>query len=138
MLSKTLIIGNVGNKELTFTKSNMAILNLSVATTKKWNDKETGNLKEETSWHKIKVFGKMAQNCDKFLNKGSKVYIEGELKYGSYEKDGIKHYTTEIIANTVQFLDGKKKDAETQGNPFEDQINQLAKETNFSSDDIPF
>lgn len=138
MLNKILIIGNVGNKELSFTKSNMAILSLSVATTKKWNDKETGNLKEDVSWHRIKVFGKMAQNCDKFLDKGSKVYIEGELKYSSYEKDGIKQYTTEIIANTVQFLDSKKKEATTQGNPFEEQISRLAKESNFDSSDIPF
>lgn len=132
MLSKTLIIGNVGNKELTFTKSNMAILNLSVATTKKWNDKETGNLKEETSWHKIKVFGKMAQNCDKFLNKGSKVYIEGELKYGSYEKDGVKHYTTEIVANTVQFLNAPKKELNEKENPFQDVLDT------FTTDSIPF
>lgn len=132
MINKVIILGNVGNKELSFTKSNMAILSMSVATTKKWNDKETGNLKEETSWHKVKVFGKMAQNCDKFLDKGSKVFIEGELKYGSYEKDGVKHYTTEIIANNVQFLNAPKKELNEKENPFQGVLDT------FSTAEVPF
>lgn len=107
-LNKVMVIGNLGkDPEMSFTPAGTGILKFSVATTDKWRDKQTGEQKEKTEWHKISVFGKLAENCARYLVKGSQAYVEGKLQTSQYEKDGITRYSTEIVAHTVQFLGGK-------------------------------
>ena len=109
-LNKVQIIGALGrDPEIIKTNSGATICKFSVATSEKWKDKNTGEFKEHVEWHKITIFGKIAENCGKYLAKGSRVYVEGRLQTSSYEKDGITRYNTDIIASDVQFLSHAKK-----------------------------
>ena len=143
-VNKVILIGNLGrDPETRYTQGGAAITNFSIATTEKWKDK-SGQDQEETTWHRIVTFGKLAEICDKYLAKGKQTYIEGRIKNGSYEKDGQTHYTTDIIASTVQFLGGadrqeNRKPAQKTGggyNPddLEDRLNQPTAD----DIDIPF
>lgn len=106
-VNKVIIIGNLGrDPEMRTTGGGQAVCNLSVATTRTWKDK-AGAKQEETEWHRVVVWGKQAEFCDKYLSKGRSVYVEGRLKTTSYEQDGVKKYSTDIVAETVQFLGGK-------------------------------
>ena len=107
MLNKAMIIGNLGaDPELRYTQEGRPVCNFSLATTEKWKDKE-GNQQERTEWHKVVVWGKQAENCEKYLSKGRQAYVEGNIQTRDWEdQDGNKRYTTEIVARTVQFLSG--------------------------------
>ena len=108
-VNKAIILGRLGrDPEIRYSQQGLAIVNFSVATSEVWYDKASGEKKESTQWHRIVVFGKPAENCEKYLSKGSQVYIEGRIQTSDYEKDGQKHYSTDIVANTVQFLGGKQ------------------------------
>jgi single-strand DNA-binding protein len=103
-VNKVILIGNLGaDPEMRYTASGTAVCRLSVATSRRFTDKQ-GNRQEETAWHRVDVWGKLAETCGQYLSKGRQVYIEGRLKYGSYEKDGVKHYTTDIVAENMQML----------------------------------
>lgn len=104
-VNKVILVGNLGkDPELRFTQSGTAVCSFSVATTEKWTD-PTGNLKEQTEWHKITVWKKQAENCAKYLKKGSSAFIEGRLSTRSYEdQGGQRKYVTEIVAENVKFL----------------------------------
>jgi single-strand DNA-binding protein len=105
-INKVILVGNLGNDpEIKYTQGGMAIATLSVATTTSRKDKE-GNFQEKTEWHRVKLFGKTAEVAGEYLKKGRQVYIEGRLEYGSYEKDGVKHYTTDILCDDMQMLGG--------------------------------
>jgi len=105
-VNKVIIIGNLGkDPELRHTPQGQAVATFSVATSESWNDKQ-GQKQERTEWHRIVVWGKQAELCSKYLSKGRKAYIEGRLQTRAWDdKEGQKRYTTEIVANTVQFLD---------------------------------
>lgn len=105
-LNKAILIGNLGkDPEMRYTPSGAAVCNFSIATTERWKNKDNGQLEEKTEWHNIVVWGKQAENCKEYLAKGRMVYIEGRLQTRSWEdKEGHKRYTTEVIAQTVQFL----------------------------------
>ena len=105
-VNKVILVGNLGNDpDVKYTQGGMAITTLSVATTSVRKDRE-GNQQEKTEWHRVKLFGKLGEIAGEYLRKGRQVYIEGRLEYGSYEKDGIKHYTTDIVADEMQMLGG--------------------------------
>lgn len=105
-VNKVILLGNLGNDpEVKYTQGGMAIATLSVATTFSRKDKD-GNFQEKTEWHRVKLFGKTAEVAGEYLKKGRQVYIEGRIEYGSYEKDGVKHYTTDIIGEDMQMLGG--------------------------------
>ena len=105
-VNKVILVGNLGNDpDVKYTQGGMAITTLSVATTSVRKDRE-GNQQEKTEWHRVKLFGKLGEIAGEYLKKGRSVYIEGRLEYGSYEKDGIKHYTTDIVADEMQMLGG--------------------------------
>ena len=105
-INKVILVGNLGNDpDVKYTQGGMAIATLSVATTSSRKDRD-GNFQEKTEWHRVKLFGKTAEVAGEYLKKGRQVYIEGRLEYGSYEKDGVKHYTTDIIADEMQMLGG--------------------------------
>ena len=107
-VNKVILVGNLGrDPELRYIPSGQAVANFTLATNEKWRDKE-GNNQERTEWHRIVVWGKSAENCAQFLQKGRSVYVEGKLQTQEWEdKDGNKRKTTEIVAQTVQFLGGR-------------------------------
>lgn len=103
-MNKVIICGRLGqDPELKHTQSGQAVCNLSVATSKKWkNDK--GEQFEKTEWHRVIIWGKSGENSARYLTKGREVLIEGELQTRNWEKDGVTHYITEIVANNVQYI----------------------------------
>lgn len=108
-VNKVILVGRLGvDPELKYTQSGQAIARFSVATSEQWKDKNSGQPQERTEWHRIVVWGKMAEICGQHLAKGRQVYIEGKLQTRSWEDQasGQKKYSTEITANTVQFLGG--------------------------------
>ncbi|MFH1153723.1 MAG: single-stranded DNA-binding protein [Pseudomonadota bacterium] len=115
-LNKVMIIGNLGrDPEIRYSQQGLAVVKLAVATSDEWTDKNSGQKQEKTEWHRVVVFGKQGENCEKFLSKGSKVYVEGRLQTSSYEKEGQTHYSTDIIAANVMFLSGKGDAGGAQG-----------------------
>lgn len=108
-VNKVIIVGNLGrDPEVRYTPGGDAIANLTVATSESWKDKQTGEPKEITEWHRVVAYGRLAQIMGEYLRKGSKVYIEGSLRTRQWEKDGQKHYTTEIRCNEMQMLDSAR------------------------------
>ena len=107
-VNKVILVGNLGrDPELRYIPSGQAVANFTVATNERWRDKE-GNNQERTEWHRIVVWGKSAENCAQFLQKGRSVYVEGKLQTQEWEdKEGNKRKTTEVVAQTVQFLGGR-------------------------------
>jgi single-strand DNA-binding protein len=106
-INKVILVGNLGNDpEVKYTQGGMAITTISLATTSARKDKD-GNLQEKTEWHRVKFFGKLGEIAGEYLKKGSQCYVEGRIEYGSYEKDGAKQYTTDIIGDEMQMLGGK-------------------------------
>lgn len=115
-INKVILIGNLGNDpEIRQTQSGSTIATLSIATTTVRKDRD-GNFQEKTEWHRVKIFGKTAETAGKYLSKGRQVYIEGHIEYGSYDKDGVRHYTTDIICDDMQMLGGGEGQGQGQGN----------------------
>lgn len=118
-LNKVQLIGNVGKEpELAYSQSGNPYLRFSIATTSSIKDK-TGNWVDKTEWHNITVFGKPAETAQKFLKKGSKVFVEGKLSNSEYEKDGVKRYSYNILVSdfeNIVFLD-KKDSSNTSSEP---------------------
>lgn len=109
MLNEAKIIGHLGRDPETKTlPSGDAVTNFSIATTEKWKDKTTGEQKEATEWHRISMFGKLAEIAAKYLHKGSLVYVSGKLVTRKYtDANGVEKYSTEIKADTMKMLGGK-------------------------------
>ena len=107
-INKVILVGNLGNDpETRYMPDGGAVTRISIATNKTWNDRSTGEKKEQTEWHRVVFFRKLAEIAAEYLKKGSMVYVEGSLRTNQWEKDGQKHYTTEIIANEMQMLDSR-------------------------------
>lgn len=105
-MNKTQIIGTLGrDPEVRAMPNGNYVANLAVATDESYNDKTTGQKVEQTEWHRITVYGKLAEICQQYLKKGSRAYFEGKLRTREWEKDGVKRYTTEIIASEMMMLD---------------------------------
>ena len=132
-VNKAIIIGSVGkDPEVRATASGDCIVNFSVATSESWKDKQ-GNKQESTEWHRVSAFGKLAEIIRDYVVKGSKVYIEGKIKTRSYDKDGVKVYVTEIVANELQMLDSRGQAPQQAA-----QAPQQPPEAPSFDDDIPF
>lgn len=114
-VNKVILVGNLGNDpEIRYMPNGGAVANITVATSESWTDKNTGEKKEVTEWHRVVLFGKVAEVAGEYLKKGSQVYIEGQLKTRKWEKDGVERYSTEIVVNvggTMQMLGGKAQGA---------------------------
>ncbi|MFP6803054.1 MAG: single-stranded DNA-binding protein [Pseudomonadales bacterium] len=107
-VNKVILVGNLGrDPETRYMPNGGAVTNVSIATSKGWKDKDSGEQKERTEWHRIVFFNKLAEIAGEYLKRGSKVYIEGELRTRNWEKDGQKHYTTEVVASEMQMLDSR-------------------------------
>lgn len=115
-VNKAIILGNVGKDvELRYTQSGTAVCTLSVATTRKWKNKD-GDRNEETEWHRVTFFDRLAEIVGEYVKKGNPIYVEGRLKTEQYEKDGVTRYTTMIVAEQLQLLGGRE-DGERQERP---------------------
>ena len=108
-INKVILIGNLGaDPELRYTSGGQAVTELRLATTRSWTGKD-GKRQEDTQWHRVVVWGKQAEHCKEYLSKGRQCYVEGRLQTRQWEdRDGNKRYTTEVVAETVQFLGGGK------------------------------
>ena len=110
-VNKVILVGTCGqDPEVRYLPNGNAVTNLSLATSEQWTDKQTGQKVEKTEWHRVSMFGKVAEIAGEYLRKGSQVYIEGKLQTREWEKDGIKRYTTEIVVDmqgTMQLLGGR-------------------------------
>lgn len=106
-INKVILVGNLGtDPEVRFTQNSTAIANLSVATSESWKDKQSGEQREQTEWHRVVLYRRLAEIAGEYLRKGSKVYIEGRLQTRKWQgQDGRDMYTTEVIANEMQMLD---------------------------------
>ncbi len=98
-VNKVILVGNLGrDPEVRFSQAGNKIVNFSMATSDRWKDKNSGEQREKTEWHRVVVFDeRLADVCEKYLKKGSKVYLEGQIQTRDYEKDGQKHYVTEVV-----------------------------------------
>lgn len=107
-INKVIIVGSMGaDPETRYTASGSAITSIRLATNESWTDKQTGQKQERTEWHRVKMFGRLAEIAAEYLRKGKQVYIEGSLRTDKYtDKDGIERYSTDIIANEMQMLGG--------------------------------
>ena len=105
-INKVILIGNLGqDPEIKYMPSGSAVTNLSLATTEAFEDKETGEQQERTEWHRVAMFGRLAEIAGEYLRKGSQVYIEGRLRTRKWQdKQGLDRYTTEIVADQMQML----------------------------------
>ena len=107
-VNKSIILGRLGDDPtIRYLPSGAAVANITVATSEKWKDKNTGQQNEEVEWHKITFFNKLAEIVGQYLKKGSQIYVEGKLKTRKWEKEGQTHYSTEIVASQMQMLDSK-------------------------------
>ena len=120
-VNKVLVLGRLGkDPEVRYLQDGKAVANFSVATSEEWKDKATGEKKERVEWHRIVVFGRLAEICGEYLKKGSQAYFEGKNQTRSWEKDGVTHYTTEIIVQNMQMLD-RASDTQPSGPRSDDQ-----------------
>ena len=155
-INKVILVGNLGMKpEVKYASNGNAISNLSVATSESWTDKSTGQKQERTEWHRVSLFGKLAEIAGQYLDKGSKVYVEGKLQTRKWQdQNGQDRYTTEVVVSgfngTLQMLDRRDDSSssapsETAGSPSEDVTEKAQTEASITpvskdefEDDIPF
>lgn len=128
-VNKVILVGNLGkDPETKYLPSGDPVTSFSIATSESWKDK-SGQKQERTEWHQIIAFKRLAEIASEYLRKGSKVFVEGSLRTQSWEKDGQKHYRTEIVARGLQMLDSRQGEQQKQsGRPSDDDLD----------DDIPF
>jgi single-strand DNA-binding protein len=109
-VNKVIIVGNLGrDPEVRYTPNGSAVCNVSVATTRSWKNKDSGDKSEETEWHRVVFYDKLAEIAGEYLKKGRSVYVEGRLKTRKWQdKDGVEKYTTEIIATDMQMLGSRE------------------------------
>ena len=109
-VNKVIIVGNLGrDPEVRYTPDGSAVCNVSVATTRSWKNKESGDKSEETEWHRVVFYDKLAEIAGEYLKKGRSVYVEGRLKTRKWQdKDGVEKYTTEIVATDMQMLGSRE------------------------------
>ncbi len=140
MLNHVQLIGNLGaDPEIRVMPNGDKVTTLSVATTRRWKDKQSGERKEETEWHRVTIFGKLAEIAGEYLKKGSKCYLEGRIKTSKYQKDGVDHYSTGIIADQMIMLDTRgEHQSNDQSYPSQSQATAQGKNSAPYDDDIPF
>lgn len=136
-INKVILVGRLGrDPEVRYTPNGVPVASFSIATSEEWKDKETGEKRERTEWHRIEAWRRLAEICGEYLNKGKQVYIEGKLQTDAWEdRDGNKRYTTKIVAQNMQMLDsaGKGGSAESV-----DERHPVEEPVNIPEDDIPF
>ncbi|OJY97587.1 MAG: single-stranded DNA-binding protein [Lysobacterales bacterium 63-13] len=158
-VNKVILVGNLGaDPEVKYTAGGTAVCTLSVATSESWKDKQTGEQQERTEWHRVKMFGRLAEIAGEYLKKGRQVYVEGSIRTEKYtDKEGIQRYSTDIIGNEMQMLGGNEGGGGGGGGSRERggdrpergaprgaqaaparQVPAAARDDNFEDDEIPF
>jgi len=158
-VNKVIIVGNLGaDPETRYTGSGTAITSLRIATSEQWTDKQSGERQERTEWHRVKMFGRLAEIAGEYLTKGRQVYIEGSLRTDKFtDKEGVERYSTDIIGNEMQMLGGNEGGGGGGGGSRERggdrpergaprgaqaaparQVPAAARDDNFEDDEIPF
>ncbi|MDN5519169.1 single-stranded DNA-binding protein [Pseudomonas sp.] len=150
-VNKVILVGTLGqDPDVRYLPNGSAVTNISLATSEQWTDKQTGQKVERTEWHRVVMFGKVAEIAGEYARKGSQLYIEGKLQTREWEKDGIKRYTTEVhvdMRGTMQLLGGKPQGQQPgqvpdrqpqQRRAAPQQQNQQAAPPDSFDDDIPF
>ena len=109
MLNKVTLIGRLGaDPQIRFTPGNTKVANINLATSRRWKDKNSGERKEETEWHRVVFFNRTAEVCGEYLKKGSLIYIEGRIRTRKWvDESGTTRYSTEVIGELMQMLDSK-------------------------------
>ena len=142
-VNKVILVGNLGQKpDMKYTQSNTAVANLSLATSESWKDKDSGDLKTKTEWQRDVYIGKLAEIAEQYLDKGSKVYVEGKLQTRKWQDQaGNDRYTTEVLGQELTMLDSR---GDSSGSSFENKNSGMSEENvnqdngEFSEEDIPF
>ncbi len=153
-VNKVILIGNLGkDPEVRYFPNGDAVCNVTIATSDSWTDKQSGEKKERTEWHNVVFTRKLAEIAGQYLKKGAKVYVEGSLRTRKWEKDGVERYTTEVMVNDMQMLDGRSGGSapmsggggyESQSRPAPSRAPaaapaaSAAMDAPFEDDDIPF
>jgi len=107
-INKVILVGNLGNDpEVRYMPNGNAVANVSLATSETWKDKSTGEQQEKTEWHRVVFFNRLAEIVEQYVKKGTKLYVEGRLQTRSWDQDGVKRYSTEVVANEMQMLDSR-------------------------------
>ena len=141
-VNKVILVGNLGQKpEMRYTATQSAVANISIATTESWKDKESGEMRDKTEWHRVVYFGKLAEIVEKYLDKGSSVYIEGKLQTRKWQdKSGADRWTTEIVGSELTMLGSRQNNSSNDmaGNQSESPFPQDEGGHGLTDDDIPF
>jgi single-strand DNA-binding protein len=142
-VNKVIILGNVGqDPDVRTLSSGAAVTTISVATSEQWKDKQSGEIKERTEWHRVTFFGRLAEVVGEYIHKGSKIYIEGSLRTEKYQKDGVDHYATKIMAREMQMLDargtGPARRERDSGDDDDNDTSRSKQEQEDFDDEIPF
>ena len=142
-VNKVILVGNLGQKpEMRYTATQSAVANISIATTESWKDKESGEMRDKPEWHRVVYFGKLAEIVEKYLDKGSSVYIEGKLQTRKWQdKSGADRWTTEIVGSELTMLGSRASNsnsAQSSSNESESPFPQDDSGPGLTDDDIPF
>ncbi|AIN47009.1 single-stranded DNA-binding protein [Candidatus Palibaumannia cicadellinicola] len=143
-VNKVILVGNLGqDPEIRYMPNGCAVANINLATSESWRDKQTGDTKEKTEWHRVVLFGKLAEVTSEYLRKGAQVYIEGTLQTRKWQdQSGQDRYTTEIVVNaggTMQMLGSRQSGSTTRSSLIENKPTTLSNEPKIDfDDDIPF
>ena len=137
-INKVIILGTLGaDPDMRFLPDGKPVCNVSIATNKRWKDKQTGEKKERVEWHRVVFYNRLGEIANEYLRKGSVIYVEGELRTRKWQdQGGVNHYTTEITAREMQMLGGGRS---TQSPPVESQQQPQPSNSNEDfDDDVPF
>lgn len=152
-VNKVILVGNLGqDPEVRYLPNGGAVANITLATSESWRDKATGEQKEQTEWHRVVLFGKLAEVAGEYLRKGSQVYIEGQLRTRKWtDQSGVEKYTTEVLVNVggvMQMLGGKqggneqtspqRNNSQQRSQPAQQHAQHSEPPMNFDDSDIPF
>lgn len=142
-VNKVILVGSVGqDPEARHLPSGEMVTNVSLATSESWKDKASGQQQERVEWHRVVFFGRLAEIVNEYVRKGSKIYVEGQLRTRQWEKDGHKMYSTEVVAKEMQMLDSKPEGGQQRTSQQPTQQSQPSQNqgSNFDNfdDDAPF
>lgn len=137
-VNKVILVGNLGqDPDIRYAPSGAAIANVTIATSESWKDKQSGEKQEKTEWHRVVFFNKLAEIVGEYLKKGSQIYVEGRLQTRKWEKEGVDHYTTEVVASDMQML-GSAGGGQAQGSRPPQQKPPAQQKKDDFDDDVPF
>ena len=139
-VNKVILVGNLGQKpEMRYTQTNTAVATLSIATSESWKDKDSGEQREKTEWHRVVFFGRLAEIADQYLKKGSQVYVEGKLQTRKWEdREGNERWTTEIVGSQLEMLGDRMSSGSSQSNNMDQSTSKSSFSDDEFDDDIPF